>query len=208
MAAFGCSRKASTAARRTPGRRGGLSTFLAFVAAVAILTRIAASAFVVAPAGVATRACGRAAPIGRGAPKVSLAAKTREECEAEENNPLNKIKSLGLAGTISYALWESAFWIIGGGGAFAAYVWSNGHLPDFSNQEEMAKVGGGAFVFINGARLIVPVRIGLAISTAPWIEENIVKKWFPQDEECAVYDDDVEAGAKEGAKAPKEKVGA
>lgn len=118
---------------------------------------------------------------------------------------MNKIKSLGIAGTISYAVWELAFWAIAGGGAFAAFVYANGHFPDFSNQEEMAKVSGGAFVFINGARLVVPLRLGLAISTAPWIEENVVQKIWPKDEECAVNDDDVAEALKKDAEALKMK---
>mmetsp|Transcript_131791 Transcript_131791/g.320243 ORF Transcript_131791/g.320243 Transcript_131791/m.320243 type:complete len:200 (-) Transcript_131791:122-721(-) len=194
--------------RAVAARRGGRSLALAGVAVVALLvtTLKTVSAFVSTPAAT-PRAC-RGLTNSRQSSKVIVASKTREECKAEEENPLTKIKELGIAGTISYALWESAFWIIGGGGAFAAYVWANGHLPDFSNQEEMAQVGGGAFVFINGARLVVPLRIGLAISTTPWIDDNIVKKFMAKDEECAVYDDDVEAGKKEAAKVSKEKVSA
>ena len=40
----------------------------------------------------------------------------------------------------------------------------------------MQKVGAEAFAFVNFARLAVPLRIGLAVSTTPWIEENVVKK--------------------------------
>lgn len=127
---------------------------------------------------------------------VSRAAKPEEECKAEEENPMTKIKALGTAGLISYALWESAFWIVGGGGAVAAYFFAEGHFPDFSNQEEMKLVGGEAFVFINGARLLVPLRIGLAVSTTPWIEENIVKKFNQKDDECEVPETDVETAEK------------
>jgi hypothetical protein len=41
----------------------------------------------------------------------------------------------------------------------------------------MQKVGAEAFAFVNFARLAVPLRIGLALSTTPWIEENVVKKF-------------------------------
>ena len=41
----------------------------------------------------------------------------------------------------------------------------------------MAELGGEAFAFINIARFAVPFRIGLAISTAPWVEKNIVEKF-------------------------------
>jgi hypothetical protein len=52
-----------------------------------------------------------------------------------------------------------------------------GHWPDFTNAEDMQKVGAEAFAFVNFARLAVPLRIGLALSTTPWIEENVVKKF-------------------------------
>ena len=39
-----------------------------------------------------------------------------------------------------------------------------------------------AFAFVNFARFAVPLRIGLALSTTPWIDENIVKKFIKKDE--------------------------
>ena len=40
-----------------------------------------------------------------------------------------------------------------------------------------------AFAFVNFARLAVPLRIGLALSTTPWIDENIVSKFGKKDNE-------------------------
>ena len=102
---------------------------------------------------------------------------------------LDCIKDLGIAGAVSLGVWEAAFWIIGGGGAAAAYYYANGHFPDPSNKEELATAGGSAFAFINVARLAVPIRVGLAVSTAPWCDENIVKRFFPKDDDvCEVPD--------------------
>ena len=111
------------------------------------------------------------------------------ECvPAEEQNPMSKIKELGVAGAISLFLWEGAFWAIGGGGAIAAYLAANGHFP--TSKEEWAVAGGEAFAFANVARLFLPARIALAIATAPWVDDNIVKKLFPKDdEECLVPDE-------------------
>jgi hypothetical protein len=53
-----------------------------------------------------------------------------------------------------------------------------GHWPDFTNQEDIEKVGAEAFAFVNFARFAVPLRIGLALSTTPWIQENIVDKYM------------------------------
>mmetsp|Transcript_19757 Transcript_19757/g.54398 ORF Transcript_19757/g.54398 Transcript_19757/m.54398 type:complete len:203 (-) Transcript_19757:165-773(-) len=123
------------------------------------------------------------ADIGRAA-CVARAAKTAEECKIEEEDPMNKIKSFGAAGVISYAGWEFAFWTIGGAIGISAFMAAQGHMPDFSNQTDMSAVGGEAFIFINGARFLVPLRLGLALSTAPWIRDNVLNKIFPPDPEC------------------------
>ena len=47
----------------------------------------------------------------------------------------------------------------------------------------MSKLGAEAFAFVNFARFAVPLRIGLALGTTPWIQENIVDMYFPKDEE-------------------------
>ena len=44
-------------------------------------------------------------------------------------------------------------------------------------------MGGYAFVLINFARLIVPARIALALAFAPWVDENIVKRFGPTPED-------------------------
>lgn len=92
----------------------------------------------------------------------------------ETENPIEQIKALGIAGAISYALWEGAFWTVGGAGAIVAYFFAFGHWPDFNDSEDMQKLGAEAFAFVNLARFIVPLRIGLAVGTAPWVDENIV----------------------------------
>ena len=63
------------------------------------------------------------------------------------------------------------------------YQQLTGHWPDLTNSEDMQKVGAEAFAFVNFARLAVPLRIGLALSTTPWIDENIVQKFGKKDDE-------------------------
>ena len=72
---------------------------------------------------------------------------------------------------------------------------ATGHWPDFSNSDDLKALGAEAFAFVNFARLAVPLRIGLALSTTPWVEENIVKKFLKKDvdDECIIPDDDVTA---------------
>ena len=52
-----------------------------------------------------------------------------------------------------------------------------GHWPDFSNQDDLAKLGAEAFAFVNVARFAIPLRIGLALGTTPWVQANIVDKF-------------------------------
>ena len=39
-----------------------------------------------------------------------------------------------------------------------------------------AKLGAEAFAFVNVARFAIPLRIGLALSTTPWVRDNVVEK--------------------------------
>ena len=57
---------------------------------------------------------------------------------------------------------------------------------DLSNSDDQAKLGAEAFAFVNFARFAVPLRIGLALSTTPWIQDNIVDRFMKKDEmpEC------------------------
>merc|ERR1719183_2405016 len=101
----------------------------------------------------------------------------KKEGEEEKENPIRQIKKFGVAGVVSYALWEGAFWTLGGVGGLYAYYLATGHWPDLSNPDDAAKVGGEAFAFVNLARFAVPLRIGLAVGTAPWVDENIIKRF-------------------------------
>jgi hypothetical protein len=51
-------------------------------------------------------------------------------------------------------------------------------MPDLSNKEDTAKLGAEAFAFVNFARFAVPLRIGLALSTTPWIQKNLVDRFM------------------------------
>jgi len=57
-----------------------------------------------------------------------------------------------------------------------------GHWPDLSNSDDLEKLGAEAFAFVNFARLAVPLRIGLALSTTSWIDENVVQKFMKKDD--------------------------
>ena len=48
--------------------------------------------------------------------------------------------------------------------------------------QDLAKLGAEAFAFVNVARFAVPLRIGLALGTTPWVQANIVDKFQKKDE--------------------------
>ena len=88
----------------------------------------------------------------------------------------------GPPGIISYIIWEWAFWIGAGGIAAFTYFQVTGHWPDFGNDEDKAQVAASAFALVNVARFAVPLRIGLALSTTPWVDDNIVKPFLGGDD--------------------------
>ena len=116
-----------------------------------------------------------------GASSVALATDT--ESKEEEEDLMQKVKDSGLAGVISYAAWELAFWLFSIPVALFGYKELAGHWPDFSDKEDMAKLGAEAFAFVNFARFAVPLRLGLALSTTEWVKENIVDIYFPKKED-------------------------
>ena len=99
-----------------------------------------------------------------------------EEELSESKKLLQKVKDAGVAGIISYIFWEWAFWGVSIPVCVFGYYEVTGHLPDFSNQDDVAKLGAEAFAFVNVARFAVPLRIGLALSTTPWVQDNVVNK--------------------------------
>jgi hypothetical protein len=114
---------------------------------------------------------------------------TLDECEPEEElsetkKLMKQVKDAGVAGVISYALWEFGFWALSVPVVFVGYREVTGHWPDISNKDDVGKLGAEAFAFVNFARFAVPLRIGLALSTTPWIQGNIVDRFFKKEEDC------------------------
>ena len=107
--------------------------------------------------------------------------KVAEEDMTETQKMMAQVKEAGLAGVISYALWELGFWAISVPVCIFGYYEVTGHFPDLTNAEDQGKLGAEAFAFVNFARFAVPLRIGLALGTTPWIDENIVRKFLKKD---------------------------
>lgn len=107
----------------------------------------------------------------------------KSEEETDEENMMQKIKDSGLAGVISYAAWELAFWTVSVPVCVLGYKEVTGHWPDLQDKDDLSKLGAEAFAFVNFARFAVPLRIGLALGTTPWIQENIVDVFFTGDDD-------------------------
>lgn len=106
-----------------------------------------------------------------------LAAANPDPPQSEAKMLLQRVKEAGLAGAISYAGWELAFWAASVPVCLVAYYGVTGHLPDLSDQDDLTKLGTEAFAFVNLARFAVPLRIGLALGTTPWVQANIVDRF-------------------------------
>ena len=95
---------------------------------------------------------------------------------------MQPIKDAGVAGAVSLFLWEAAFWIFSIPACSIAYYQTTGAWPDWSNAEDVAKVGAEAFAFANIARFALPLRVGLAISTTPWVQANLIDRFAKKEE--------------------------
>lgn len=110
-------------------------------------------------------------------------AEVPEEEMSDTQKLMKQVKEAGTAGVVSYALWEMGFWTLSVPVCAVGYYQVTGHWPDLSNADDQKKLGAEAFAFVNFARFAVPLRIGLALGTTPWIDENVVKRFLKKDEE-------------------------
>ena len=101
---------------------------------------------------------------------------------SETDKLLKQVKEAGLAGVISYAVWELGFWAVSVPVVLFGYYEVTGHWPDLSDKSDVAKLSAEAFAFVNFARFAVPLRIGLALSTTPWVQANVVDRFMKKDE--------------------------
>jgi hypothetical protein len=121
---------------------------------------------------------------------VNELATLTEQTETETQKLMRQVKDAGVAGVISYALWELAFWFVSVPVVLFGYYEVTGHMPDLSNSDDMAKLGAEAFAFVNFARFAVPLRIGLALSTTSWIQTNIVDRFMKNEQVASSANND------------------
>jgi hypothetical protein len=139
-----------------------------------------------ADAPVVTTTVAVAASLTAGPTDVDELCVVQEEEMTETQKLMKQVKDAGVAGVISYAVWELGFWLLSVPVVILGYKTAVGHFPDLSDKDDLAKLGAEAFAFVNFARFAVPLRIGLALSTTPWIQNNIVDKYLQKKEDVCV----------------------
>lgn len=117
------------------------------------------------------------------APSTAITPIAEEEELSETKKLLQQVKDAGTAGIVSYALWELGFWALSVPVCVFGYYELTGHWPDLANADDTAKLGAEAFAFVNFARFAVPLRIGLALGTTPWIQANVLDRFFSQQDD-------------------------
>eukprot|EP00966_Prymnesium_polylepis_P165085 3816979-Prymnesium_polylepis.1 len=90
---------------------------------------------------------------------------------------LQQIKDAGLAGIVSYGLVQLAFFGVSVPVCLFGYFEATGHWPDLSNAEDQAQLAGESFAFLGFSRLLIPLRIGLALASTQWVQANLIAKF-------------------------------
>lgn len=104
--------------------------------------------------------------------------------EDGEGLSMADVKKFGVSGTVAYVLTELAFWAVAFPVASTALYQTTGHWPDvFNDTSDRAAVLAFIFTGANIARLLVPLRLGAALALAPWVDENIINREGPADEQ-------------------------
>lgn len=95
--------------------------------------------------------------------------------ESTSGGPFNKselmakIKSYGVAGTLSYVITELIFWAIALPGAYFGYHQSTGDW--LSLETDRAQLIALAAAFVTGVRFAVPLRMGAALAMIPTVKQ-------------------------------------
>ena len=83
------------------------------------------------------------------------------------------MQEFGTAGTLSYVLVELAFWALALPFALSWYRVAEGSWLDLGDPLDKARLLGAGTVFINGVRLLVPLRLGAALALAPYVRRRL-----------------------------------
>ena len=90
---------------------------------------------------------------------------------------LQKIKSAGMAGMISYGVVQLAFFGAAIPAGIFAYYQVAGHWPDLTNSEDQAQLAAEALAFLGFSRLLIPLRIAFALAMTKGVQTNIIDRF-------------------------------
>ncbi|CAM9378948.1 unnamed protein product [Ectocarpus sp. 12 AP-2014] len=185
-----------------------------FLASTALVLLHSSTAFVLPAARVGQRTPARSSPAlftapGRATRSVTRVQMSAGSADEEEMNSLDKalvawgvksppgepeidfkekIKSAGLAGALAYGGTELAFWIISVPLAVVGYHQTTGEWLDLTTlegKEEASLLFGLTAGFLTFARLVVPLRIALALALTPAMDKYVVKGLLNKNEASA-----------------------
>lgn len=104
---------------------------------------------------------------------IPTAAYTASVAGAGKSLSMDNVKQYGAAGTVSYVLVELAFWAVALPVAVGWYRVAEGSWLDLGDPGDKARLLGAGTVFINGVRLLVPLRLTAALALAPWVSRGM-----------------------------------
>lgn len=103
------------------------------------------------------------------APAKDAATSATASEQDKKSELMQKIKSYGVAGTLSYVVTELAFWAIALPGAYFGYHQATGEWLSF--ETDRAQLVGIAAGFVTGVRFAVPLRMGAALALVPTMKK-------------------------------------
>jgi hypothetical protein len=102
---------------------------------------------------------------------IPVAEEKEEKEEKEEIDTMAKIKSLGTSGIIAYVITELGFWATSLPSALLALHEKEGRWLSLANDDDRIKVIAFAATIVTGARLLVPLRLSMALALAPVVDK-------------------------------------
>jgi len=136
--------------------------------ALATLTTTATAETALQASTITTEAVGVATP--------EVAAVAESTDSSTGGSTMERIKSLGTSGIIAYVISEIGFWSLALPTAYVSYHAETGAwLSPLTDEADRAKVLALTLTFVTGARLLVPVRISIALALVPlvdWLRGN------------------------------------
>lgn len=94
---------------------------------------------------------------------------------------MSKIKSYGIAGTLSYVITELIFWAIALPAAAYSYHSTTGEWLSWDTDK--AQLVGIAAGFVTVVRFAVPFRMAAALALIPAVDSTIVQPFLKRDED-------------------------